>query len=126
MNKINLVDIARKLLEREKSMDEHCIPKPIRAIITWRNDTYIGHIQEIYPEYSAEIVALNKSSDPLPEGLVAAIKELDTGRLNLHSDNSLDLSGRQHLLRRLEDRLTIMTPNQIRYVTENPPQVYEI
>lgn len=118
--------VAKELLHQEKSRKSLNYPEPVGALIEWRGNTYIGHVQEIVPDYSKEIVALSKTSFPLPGELVDAIRKLDANRLELHADDSLDLGGRQHVLRRLEGRLTYMTPQQTRYMLEHPPQIYEI
>lgn len=118
--------VAREVLQQEKSRKPLNYPEPAGALIEWQDNTYIGHIQEIVPDYSKEIVALSKTSFPLPNELVEAIRKLDAKRLELHADDSLDLSGRQHVLRRVEGRLTHMTPKQTEYMLEHPPIIYEL
>ena len=117
---------ARILLEKEASMRKYLILEPISIIISWRNKIYIGHIQIIVQDYSNEIVCLNKSSKPLIDGLYRAIINIDKERLNLVADNILDLTDRQHVLRRLENKLTYMTPEQTRYIAVNMPEIIEL
>src|SRR3989338_10861685 len=117
---------ARILLEKEASMRKYLIPEPISIIISWRIKIYIGHIQIIVQDYSNEIVCLNKSSKPLIDGLYRAIINIDKERLNLVADNILDLTDRQHVLRRLENKLTYMTPEQTRYIAVNMPEIIEL
>ena len=122
----NWKQVAKQLLMSEKLTAAYLQPPPIRVLVEWRQGVYIGHIQIIVPDYSKEIVALGKTSNPVLGGLVTAIKELDKERINLRADDSLDLSGRNHVLRRLEDRLTIMTPPQTQYMLRHPPKIYEM
>ena len=107
-------------------MRKYLILEPISIIISWRNKIYIGHIQIIVQDYSNEIVCLNKSSKPLIDGLYRAIINIDKERLNLVADNILDLTDRQHVLRRLENKLTYMTPEQTRYIAVNMPEIIEL
>ncbi len=119
-------NIARRILEADYAMRRHCSPIPTGVMVSWKNGIYIGQIQIIVPDYSPEIVALSKSSKPLMDLIVGAIMKLDKDRTNLVADDSLDLTGRQHVLRRLENRLTMMTPEQTEYIMRNPPQVIEL
>ncbi len=68
--------------------------------------------QEIVPGFSKEIVLLSKSSSHLNQELVSAIKKLDKERLELYIDDTIGLEGRQHVLRRLDDKLVYMTDRQ--------------
>lgn len=125
-NNQNWKDMAKSLLQYEKSIKTMIYPEPIRAIITWKNDIYIGHIQEIVPEFSKEVVVLSKSSNPLQKELIEEIRKLDKERIELYVDDNLDLEGRQHIIRRLDNRLTYMTRQQTEYMIENPLLVNEI
>ena len=118
--------VARRILEGEKTLKYANYPEPKSAMIRWRDNIYIGSIQEIAPEISNEIVLLSKSSQPLPVGLVNAIGKLDSQRLELDADESLDLDGRQHIVRLLENRLVHMTSSQIDFMMKNVPNVYDV
>lgn len=126
MSNIDWEVIAENLLEQEKMLSVYNFPKPISVLVTWKNGVYIGSIQIVAPRFSEEIVVLSKSTDKLPEDLVNAIRKLDDKRVELVADDSLDLCGRQHILRRLEDKLVQMTFEQTRYMTEHLPKVVEI
>ncbi len=117
--------IAKRLLNLEKERSRYFYPKAIKVLVKWRNGVYFGHLQEIAPEYSREIVHLSKTSNPLQEGLAEAIKKLDSERSEFYADESLDLEGRQHILRRLENRLLKMTPEQTKYMHEHPCDIIE-
>ena len=107
--------LAKNILKEEKARSKLNKPEPIRILVEWRDDTYIGSLQEIAPDFSKEIVLLSKSSNPIPGNLASAIKALDQDRLELQADDSLDLDGRQQVLRKLENRLEHMTPEQTEY-----------
>lgn len=119
-------EVARNLLESERQARRYNVPEPLGVVLTWGNGQYIGSLQEIALNYSKEIVLLSKSSKPMQTPLVEAIRKLDQSRLEVTADQTLDLVGRQHVLRRLENNLTNMTPEQTEYVARNLPQVHEI
>ena len=75
---------------------------------------------------SIYLILLSKSSNPIPGNLASAIKALDQDRLELQADDSLDLDGRQQVLRKLENRLEHMTPEQTEYTIKHLPHIYEI
>lgn len=125
-NETKWEDMARSILEQEKLLRSCNYPEPIGVIVKWDDISYIGSIQEIVPELSKEIVLLSKSQYVLPDKLMNAIRELDKGRLELVVDSSLDLIGRQHILRRLDNRLTNMTEEQTKYMIEHHPDILEI
>lgn len=83
-------------------------------------------MQEIVPGFSKEIVLLSKSSSPLNKKLIDAIKKLDKERLELYAGDILDLEGRQHILKRLDNKLVYMTEEQTKYMTEHLPNIVEI
>lgn len=122
----NWDEIAKSILEQEKSVSPYNVPEPISVLVKWKGNTYIGSIQLIAEKFSKEIVLLSKSTYILPEELVGAIKKLDKERLELYADESLDLEGRQHVIRKLDNILTFMTTQQTQYMIEHPPQVQEI
>lgn len=126
MDNINLEDIAKNILEKEKILKACNYPAPIHVLITWKDCVYIGSIQDVVPEFSDEIVLLSKSSYKLPDNLVNAIRKLDDKRLELGADESLDLNGRQHVLRRVENRLVFMTSEQTEHIVEHLPNIHEI
>lgn len=126
MNDINWEEVAKSLLQQEELLKSVNYPKPISILVEWKDNVYIGSIQEIVPESSKEIVVLSKSSSPLPNDLVNAIRKLDKERLELYADDSLDLDGRQHILRRLEDRLVHMMQEQTIYMMKHMPTIHEI
>lgn len=92
--------VAKSLLQVEKSGKPKNNPKPTGVFVTWRGSTYIGSIQVIVPSFSKEIIVLSITSAPPPVKLVDAMKKLGPGRLELTADDMLDLTGRQHILRR--------------------------
>lgn len=116
---------AKKLLELEKTKRVAFKPEPAGVLVVWHGHTYIGSILVISPEFSDEIVALNKSTTAIPTEFEIAIRKLDPGRICLAADDSLDLTGRLHLLRRVENRLTIMTPDQTVYMLHNLSSIQE-
>lgn len=117
---------AASLLRDEMERRKLLYPEPTGALIMWRGKIYIGSVQEPVPEFSTEIAVLSKSSRPIPDDLTAAIRKLDPGRLELHADDAMDLMGRQHILRRVENRLTHMTHDQTAYMLLHPPIIREL
>lgn len=122
----NWEPVAREFLERERSKMPLMRPEPAGVLIKWQEYTYVGGVQVISPEFSEEIVVLSMSTYPLPIYLADAIRKLDPGRLELEADEKLDMTGRQHVLRREGNKLTYMTPEQTAYMLQHPLQIYEI
>jgi hypothetical protein len=118
--------VAKGMLQQEKELSVFNHPKPTGVLVEWKNKLYIGSIQQIVPDYSKEIFMLSKSSSLLPDGLVKAIKEQNPERLYLHADSTLDLTGRQYVLRKLEDRLVALTPEQDQYVAKKKLRIREL
>ena len=118
--------VAKSLLQVEKSGKPKRYPEPTGVFVTWRGSAYIGSIQVIVPDFSKEIVVLSMTSSPPPVKLVDAMKRICPGRLELTADDMLDMIGRQHVLRRMENRLTLMTPDQTAYMLLHPPVIHEI
>ncbi len=122
----NWEPVAREFLEQERLKKPLMHPEPTGVLIKWDGCTYVGGIQVIVPEFSKEVVVLSMSTHPLPIYLADAIRKLDPGRLELEADDKLDLTGRQHVLRRLKSRLTYMTPQQTGYMIKHPVRICEV
>ena len=120
--------VAKSLLEQEKFMKQYNHPESIGVIIVWKGNNYIGSIQKIVPGFSKDIVLLSKSSSPLCDELIGAIKKLDKERLELYAEGTLDLEGRQHVLRVLENenKLVYMSEEQTKYMCKHLPDIIEL
>ncbi|MGH7480322.1 MAG: hypothetical protein ACREJ8_12160, partial [Candidatus Methylomirabilales bacterium] len=101
-----------RYLAEEKERVARQQPPGIPAFIEWRDQAYVGTIQEIAPEFSREIVLLNKSPQPVSEEFKTAVLALDKGRLRLQAEPMFDLRARIHILRRAGDRLLGLTEEQ--------------
>lgn len=126
MDESTWAEFAKGLLQQEKVFSALSHPEPTGVLVEWKSGIYIGSIQQAVPDYSKEIFMLSKSSSPLPDGLVKAIKEQDPSRPYLHADNAIDLAGRQHILRKLEDRLVALTSEQDQYMSKKKINIFEI
>ena len=93
-------------------------------ILHWRSKTYVGYIKEIAPEFSKEIVLVYKTFNPVEEYLIRAVRKKDNEEL--YADDSMELVGRYHLARKLNDRLTFLTPEQEEYIGKRMLRVYEM
>ncbi|MCX6821908.1 MAG: hypothetical protein NTW30_03975 [Candidatus Aenigmarchaeota archaeon] len=69
---------------------------------------------------------MSKTSNPVPNELVDAIKKIHPDRLSLIADAYLDLTGRVHILRRIDNRLTKMSPEQTAYAMSHPIVPFEL
>jgi len=116
---------AKFILEEEKLMNSFSYPEPVKILVTWKGNVYIGSIQKIVPNFSKEVVILSKSTNIVPDELISAIRRLDKERLELVAEDSLDLEGRQHVLRLAENRLVYMSEQQTRYMIEHPLEIRE-
>ena len=123
---VNWEEIANEILKKEEMTNIFTYPKPTSTNIYWKNDFYIGAIQEIVPELSKEIVLLSKSSNHYPEELAQTLRRLDSGRIELFADDNLDLEGRQHVVRRIDDRIMHMTTEQTIFMMNYPMKIFEI
>jgi len=109
--------------ERERMAKQQ--PPGIPAFIDWRDHTYVGSIQEIAPEYSNEIVLLNKSPQPVSEEFKNAVLALDKNRLRLNAEPMFDLQARIHILGRSGERLMGLTEDQQEYLKREGVEVTE-
>lgn len=109
--------------ERERMAKQQ--PPGIPAFIDWRDHTYVGSIQEIAPEYSSEIVLLNKSPQPVSEEFKNAVLALDKNRLRLNAEPMFDLQARIHILGRSGERLMGLTEDQQEYLKREGVEVTE-
>lgn len=114
-----------KYLAEEKERMARQEPPGIPAFIEWRDQTYVASIQEIAPEYSTEIVLLNKSPQPISEEFKNAILALDKNRLRLKAEPMFDLRARIHILRRSGERLMGLTEDQQEFLQREGVEVSE-
>jgi len=116
--------VAKRLIDLAKRMPNY--PQQQLMLLKWRKEQYFGSVQETYPEYSKEIVYLSKTSNPIHSELADCIRKIEPSVLEIVADDELDLEGRGHVLRRLENKLTQMTPEQTKYAIKNPLNITEL
>ena len=93
-------------------------------ILHWRNEIYVGYFKEIAPEFSKEIVLIYKSFNPVEERLINIVREKNG--VEVYADDSMNLVGRYHLVRKVGDRITFLTPEQEFYMSDKMFRVYEM
>ncbi|MFP3946838.1 MAG: hypothetical protein ACLFVI_08040 [Archaeoglobaceae archaeon] len=98
--------------------------QPETALIEWRGEIYVGQVQEIASEYSKEIVFLTKTFHP--KARYEHILKRGGKLTSLYADDSLELTGRYHLVRRTGDELTSLTSEQREYMDKRMLRVYEM
>jgi len=125
VNQPDWYQAARRIIAQGQLSLPNQDPPGVAVSVEWKNQPYIGSIQQIAPEFSDEIVLLNKSTNPIPEGLNRAINELDKDRLRLSVDPAVDLEDRLNVLRRVGDQLQYLTADQFRYIERRPISVIE-
>lgn len=127
---INWDELARSILQLEEEtkikIKKLTSNEIIRALVLWKEKNYIATFQEIAPDFSKEIILLAKSTNPLKIELINAIKKLDKGRFELYADDNIDLEGRQHILRRVGNKIMYLTPSQTLYMIDQPVNIEEI
>ncbi len=111
---------ADEFLRRVDAALAYNVPKATPILVSWRGGTYFGSLQNVYPEYSSEMVLLSKTSSSLNPGFVKGIEKKKPGIEILHADEKLDIRGRQHILRKIDNELTYMTDDQTKYAIKNP------
>jgi len=114
-----------RYLADEKERMARQNPPGVSAFIEWRDQTYVGSIQEIAPAFSREIVLLNKSPQPVSEEFKKAVLALDKGRVRLRVEPMFDLRARMHILRRSGDQLMGLTEGQQEYLQREGVEVTE-
>lgn len=119
MTEIDWEGAARHLLENVEKLKLYKENEIV--LFKWRRDCYFGGVQKI----SGEIVLVSKTSHLVPKELVETIIKVNNKITQLTTDDKIDFTGRTHVLRRISDRLTFMTPEQIHYMIENPINVIE-
>lgn len=119
MTEIDWEGAARNLLENVDKLKLHKDNEI--ALFKWKGDSYFGGMQKI----SGEIVLVSKTSHLLQKEFADAIIKINPKITQLTADDKLDFTGRSHVLRRVCDRLTFMTPEQTCYMIENPINIIE-
>ena len=82
-------------------------------------------MQHIFPDYDNEIVLLSKTSYAIPSELKEAILKIHPERPQLAADDKLRLEDRLHFVRKVDDRLEVMTEKQFEYVENNQINISE-
>ncbi len=100
-------------------------PPGIPVIIEWRNQTYLGSFQEIAPEFSREIILLNKFPQPISEDFKNAILAFDKNRLCLEAEPRFDLQAGTFLLKKSGERLMSLTTDQEEFLQRESLEVTE-
>ncbi|MFQ5989873.1 MAG: hypothetical protein ACE5K9_08160 [Candidatus Methylomirabilales bacterium] len=114
-----------RYLADEKERMAKMQPSGIPAFVDWRDHTYVGSIQEIAPDYSSEVVLLNKSPEPVSDEFKNAVLALDKNRLFLKVEPMFDLRARIHILRRSGERLMGLTEDQQEFLKSQGVEVTE-
>jgi hypothetical protein len=115
-----------RYLAEEKERVARQQPPGSPVFIEWRDQAYVGSIQEIVPEFSREIVLLNKAPQPVSAEFKTAVLALDKGRLRLRVEPLFDLRARIHILRRVGDRLLELTEGQREHLQREGVEVTEV
>ncbi len=114
-----------RYLSGEKERMARQQPPGIPVFIEWRGHTYIGSFQEIAPEFSREIILLNKSPQPVSEDFKSALLAFDKDRPCLQAEPTFDLQARILLLRRCGERLQRLTRDQEEFLQREGLEVTE-
>lgn len=114
-----------KYLAEEKERMAKQKPPGVPIFVEWRDQTYVASIQEIAPDYSREVVLLNKSPQPVSEEFRSAIMTLDKNRLCLKTEPMFDLRARIHILRRSGEKLVGLTEDQQEFLQREGVEVTE-
>jgi len=96
------------------------------VMVKWRGENYLGQIKRIVPEFSEEIVFLKKSFYPRGD-FEEVVKETEDV-IQLYADDTLDLDGRYHILRKRNEELSTLSDEQKNYMNKdnNMSRVYEL
>jgi hypothetical protein len=120
----DIFGLIRHLADEKERMARQK-PPGVPIFIEWRDQTYVGSIQEIAPAFSREIVLLNKSPQPVSEEFKKAVLALDKSRVRLRVEPMFDLRARMHILRRSGDQLMGLTEGQQEYLQREGVEVTE-
>ncbi len=118
--------VARELVRAIDQSVALLLPKGAAVFVDWRGQPYMGSVQPILPEYSPDIILLSKTSAPLAPGLYEALVQEAPHFVRLAAGDGLDLEGRLHVLRRVENALHVMTPEQLAYVHDHRMLISEL
>ncbi len=122
----NLEAIAKHLLVGDAQACLHGSGDPIGVWVTWRGNEYFGSVQELEPELFPEVYFLSKMTYILSEELVAELRKLDPDRLELTADNSIELTGNYHILRKEDNTLGLLKPEETEYFLVHPIPITEL
>jgi hypothetical protein len=107
-------EMAAGMLANERKMIPLHWPPSTGCLVQWRDRTLVGCVQHPVDAECPDVVFLSVTSKYVHSEYIAAIRELDPGRLEFTADSQLDLSGNFHVVRREGARLMRMTPDETR------------
>jgi hypothetical protein len=124
--KMGTVEAAEFLLSLWRAAPDVQLIGAIKVIVAWRGEYYIGSIQSVYREYSAQIIYLSKASHTISDSTKDVICDRDSSVQLLTVDEEIDLTGNYHFLWREGDRLTVMSSEAVEYVKSHPKNIIEV
>ena len=89
------------------------------VFLRWGNGIYNAGLKQILPEYSKDIVLVTKTEHSLPGELEREILKLDQKRLEFRVDESIDVSGREYVLKKYGINLVPLTKEESEYVAKH-------
>ena len=117
--------VAKKIIDSgEQSLAQQQL-RGYSVLVEWRENFYVGSLQHIAPEYSDEVVLLSKPLQSIPLQLKEAIIRARPQITKVNGVAGLDLEGRLHIVRKVNDQLEIMTSDQLDYMRQKGIVVVE-
>src|SRR5260370_40864620 len=101
-------------------------PPSTWCLVKWRDRTLVGMVQHpVCAEFPA-IVFLSVTSKYFDPEFVRAVRNLDSGRLQLDADPSLDVTGTFHVLHRDGHQLLFMSHEETTWMMNHPMPIIQV
>ena len=89
------------------------------VFLRWGKGIYNAGLKPVLPEYSKDIVLVTKTEHSLPNELKGEIIKLDPKRLEFMIDESIDVSGREYMLKKQGINLVQLNKEESEYVAKH-------
>jgi len=122
------IAVVNEILKREARQKPYMRPPLTSVVLHWRCDIYIGGVQCLRDDSDCRddgIYILTKSSRSY-NMLLDAFRHVQPERLELHGDDQIDLSGRLHVVRIINDKVHWMNQEQTEWAKQNVQHLIEV
>ena len=106
--KATIKEFVKEYLALEQESIKEMVPPGNAVTVIWHTKAFVGGYQYLDPD----VVYLSITSKPVTKEFARELRQQQPNRHELTADNDLDLTGRGHILRKIEKTLCRLTPEQ--------------